>query len=509
MASREKEKFILILTVFVAGLCSIVYELLISTASSYFLGDSVKHFSLTIGIYLASMGIGSFLSRKVHSRVMERFIGIELLLGLVGGLSVPFLYFVFAFLTWYSFFMVAVIVLIGVLTGFEIPLLTRIMEKYYTLKVNLSNVLTLDSLGALVATLLFPFLLLPFLGTFQTSLVFGLINTGLGFLNIYAFRDQLSGAVRKRSIAIASGVALLLIGGVFFSEHLLSSWSNALYEDRVVYTEQTPYQRIVLTKYKDDIRMFLNGNLQFSSRDEYRYHEALVHVPLQQAEQKEEVLVLGGGDGLVSRELLKYGGIDSITVVDMDPNVFELARENPYLTDLNEGSLDHPRVRTVAGDAFRYLKEHPKRYDLILADLPDPNDPGLARLYSKEFYQLLRSRLKEHGIFVTQATSPYYAKKAFWCIEKTVRTAGFEAVEPYHVYIPSFGDWGMLMAGSSETFQRGRSADLSVPTRYLHEGKIPDLFVFGKDLQRERSYTASTLDRPLVLDHYMDGWVYY
>ncbi len=505
--AQRHEKIILILSVFVAGLCSIIYELLISTASSYFLGDSVKHFSITIGTYMASMGAGSFLSRSMHRGLFSRFIFVELLLGLAGGLCVPYLYFAFAYLPWYSFHMILSIVVIGVLTGFEVPLLTRIMERYYTLKVNLSNVLTLDYLGALVATLLFPFLLLPFLGTFQTSLAFGIANVLLGGVNLWVFRHSISLRAR-RWLGWSTGIALLLLtGGLITSGQWLEGWSSAMYEDRVVYTERSSYQKLVLTRNKDDVRLYLNGNLQFSSLDEHRYHEALVHIPMSQLDQVRDVLVLGGGDGLAARQLLKYSDPPSITIVDLDPAVFNLARKNPYLRELNKGSLESRHVKTVAGDAFQYLKDTDRSFDLIIADLPDPNNAGLARLYSKTFYLMAYNRLRENGVFVTQATSPYHATKAFWCIVRTLQNTPMEATLPYHYPIPSFGEWGFAMARKNGLLSK--RVDIPVPTRSLTPEIAHKTFLFEKDLLPPSRVTINTLDQPKVLEYYLEGWQYY
>lgn len=498
----KKEISILIASIFIAGLCSIVYELLISTASSYFLGDSVKQFSMTIGLYMAAMGVGSYFSRLIKTNLLSKFIAVEIALGFIGGMSVPILYFVYAYTQMYTFFMVLVILAIGILIGLEIPLLTRIMEKYYTLKINISNVLSIDYFGALIATLLFPFLLLPFFGTFKSSLIFGMINMGIGFMNLWCFKDILN-IGRRRFYAFSSSVVCVCLFGIFLATpFLLKQWSSSLYEDRIVFSTQTKYQKIVLTKSKDDIRLFLDGNLQFSSTDEYRYHEAMVHIPLSLADRRKRILILGGGDGLAIREILKYDDVETITVVDIDPEMIRISKENPYIREVNRNSFKDPRVSIFNTDAFIFLKETESRYDVILADLPDPNNPGLARLYSKEFYHLIRLRLSMGGIFLTQATSPYYAKKAFWSIHNTIEATGMKTY-PFHLFIPSFGDWGFVLA--SERPLKPKTIRVTVPTRYLEDKILPSLFVFPKDLIA-KDVAVSSLDRPLVLSYYLKGW---
>ncbi len=498
---------IIIFSVFVAGLCSLVYELLISTTASYFLGDSVQQFSVTIGLYLASMGLGSYISRFIKTKLLRSFVAVEILLGLVGGLAVPILYLAYAYGAVFWPVVVGLIVVIGALTGLEIPLLTRVMDREESLDVNLANVLSFDYLGALLATLAFPFVLLPVLGTFRASLTLGLFNLVVGGVNLWWFEARLERRSRWQGYGLSVGAALLLTGLLIASGPLMDRWNDDVYEDRVVYREQTPYQQIVMTRWQDDLRLFLDGNLQFSSLDEPRYHESLVHVPMTQGTSPRRVLVLGGGDGLAAREILKYSSVEQVTIVDLDPTVFELARTHPALTRLNDRSLYSPRVRTVARDAFVFLEETRRTYDLVVADLPDPNDVSLARLYSRTFYGLVRSRLAPRGVFVAQATSPYFAREAFWTIRETIAAAGFGHTYPYHVNVPSFGEWGFVLA--AERPLDPDAAGPTVDTRFLNEDVVPGLFRFPKDLQSPGSLPPSTLDRPRVLDAYLDGWTHW
>lgn len=503
----RRQKAVLIGSVLVAGLCSLIYELLISTTVSYFLGDSIRQFSVTIGVYMASMGLGSWLSRWLHRDLLRVFIGVEILLGLVGGLCVPLLYLAYAYTDLIQAVMILLIITVGTLTGLEVPLLTRLLQRDDILARNLSTVLSLDYLGALLATLAFPFLLLPAFGVFQTSLAFGLINVGVGFVNLWFFAPQLDLPRRRLLNSYAIVVSIFLAVLLVFSKGLLNHWTDHLYSDRIVYREQTPYQNIVLTQYKDDLRLFLDGNLQFSSLDEYRYHEALTHLPLTQHPKPRQVLLLGGGDGLVVRELLAYPSIESITVVDLDPAVIDLARTDPRVLALNHGSLNDPRVQIVTIDAMVYLEDSKRHYDVIIADLPDPNNVSLARLYSREFYRLVRLHLSPNGVFVTQATSPYYATRAFWSIVKSVQAAGFARVAPYHVLVPSFGVWGFVYASQNPAPVIPRKPQ--VPTRFLTRSVIAEALTFENDLHSRQPIQVSSLDRPVVYRYYLDGWAYW
>jgi len=288
-----------------------------------------------------------------------------------------------------------------------------------------------------------------------------------------------------------------------FSNRLLYEWHDRLYRDRIVFTKTTPYQTLVLTKAKNDLRLFINRVIQFSSTDEYRYHESLVHLPMSKAPYKKNILILGGGEALTAREVLKHNDVEMVTIVDIDPEIFKLAKEHPELSQLNDYSLDDPRVITVPNDAFIFLQQHPQIFDIIIADLPDPTNESLARLYSREFFKLVRKRLAPNGIFVTQAGSPFHTTKAYWCINENMKAAGFQYTYPYHAYVPSFGDWGFIMANDSviDTAQ----FDLEVETVFLSEKTMQRLFHFEKDLQID-TVDVSTLDQPVLLDYYLEEW---
>lgn len=502
----KKHSATLIYAAFIAGLCSIIYELLIATTASYFLGDSVKYFSLTIGIYMAAMGAGSFVSKYIDANLLHKFVVAELMLGLAGGISIPALYFAYAYTDLFIPFYVLFTVIIGFLIGLEIPFLTRLMQDYNQLKFNIANILSFDYLGALIATVSFPFILLPFFGTYQSSLIFGLVNMSIGFVVLWVFADHIGKDARKlKALTVVS--TSFLVGMIVFSSSALEHWDHKLYEDRVIFSKQSPYQKIVLTKHRDDVRLYLDGNLQFSSVDEHRYHESLVHVPLSIHEKPvRRVLLLGAGDGMAVRELLKYPSIEEIILVDLDKEIVELAKNNNYVSKINEHSLDSAKLEILNSDAFTYLTDNAQLFDFIIADLPDPNNSSLARLYSKQFYQLIRQNLAEDGIFVTQATSPYFATDAFWSIAKTVGVAGFENIYPYHTQIPSFGNWGFVIGSSYE--KDTHKPRISVETKFLDTNNFANLFDFAKDIQSDKA-RVNTLDRPVLLEDYLKGWKHY
>lgn len=502
----SKESVILLLSVFVVGFCTIIYELLIGSVSSYFLGDSIKQFSLVIGLTMTAMGLGTLISRLVKSNLIYWFILIEILLAVVGGLSVPALYFSYMCEPVYYPVMFVLIMLIGGLIGLEIPLLTRIMETYYDLRNNISNVLSLDYLGAFVATLAFPFLLLPLMGIFESSIFAGFLNLVVGIMNFYWFKDKITFKRRAKLKVSAVLILLLLIGFFICSKSLMKYWENNIFDDKVIFSKQTKYQKLVMTRNKEDIRLFIDGNVQFSSVDEHRYHELLIHVPMSLAKHRENILVLGGGDGLAARELLKYKEVKNITVVDLDRDMTDLAKTNRIIKEQNQGSFLNPRVKIINSDAFKYIENSDKIFDIIIIDLPDPNNSSLARLYSREFYKLVKKKLAKQGLAVSQSTSPYFSPEAYWCVNETFKAAGYKYTYPYHVYVPSFGDWGFIMA--SDVKYDINNFKLGVETKYLDNETYKKAFVIEKDIKRN-NIKFSTLDKPAILDYYLQGWRYW
>jgi len=504
--TARSENVLFFITIFLAGLCSLIYELLISTTSSYFLGDSVLQFSLTIGIYMAAMGIGSYLTKFLTGNLLESFVKVELILGLVGGASVPILYFIFDRLSplEYQFSMLLITFLVGVLTGFEIPLLVRILKENYPLSSNLAYVLSLDYIGALIATLLFPFLLLPYLGTFRTSIVFGLINIGLGLL-VYRFFTRTAPEKRKKSLELlAIAVLIFFVVLATFSGRLLNHWEDSFFTSRVVYSKQTPYQQLVVTQNKKDIRLYINRIIQFSSIDEYRYHETLGILPLHNAPYKKNILILGGGEGLLAREVLKFPEVETLTIIDLDEEVFRLAKENAHIRTLNDGALLNPKVKTIAADAMTHLIESEVLYDVIIADLPDPSNDALARLYSTAFYKLVQNHLTPNGVFATQASSPFHTRNAFWCIYETITASGFKNVYPFHTYVPSFGDWGFIMASNLKKEPTSFQTDLT--TKYLEPDLVKKMFFFAKDMSNPGNLNVNQLDKPNLLHYFLEDW---
>ncbi|RIV20602.1 polyamine aminopropyltransferase [Fibrisoma montanum] len=495
--------WLLLVSVFIIATCGLIYELVAGTLASYLLGDSVTQFSTIIGAYLFSMGIGSWLSKYLDGNLIKWFIRIEILVGLVGGCSAPLLFVLFEYVASFRLILYTLVGLTGILVGLEIPLLMRILENQLTFKDLVSRVFTFDYIGALLASLIFPLILIPQLGLIRTSLFFGLLNIGVAAFLLYRFSETRSFRHSFSFILLAS-VGLLTTGFVY-ADRIMTYAEGLAFQDTVIYSKSTAYQRIVLTRNNRELRLYLNGNLQFSSADEYRYHEALVHPAMQARPFASNILVLGGGDGLAVRELLKYPSVQRVTLVDLDPGMTKLFQQNFTLVQLNNRSLLSPNVRVINNDAFTWIRQDTTRYDVVIVDFPDPSNYSIGKLYSTTFYTELEKRLAPDGLAVVQSTSPYIARKSFWCIKNTLAAVGFQTI-PYHTYVPSFGEWGYVLALRNQHWRVG--GPLPKGLRYVTPSTIRDMLYFPPDMA-EVPTEVNKLNNQVLVQSFEEEWAPY
>jgi spermidine synthase len=488
------------LTVLVIATCGLVYELVAGTLASYLLGDSVTQFSTVIGVYLSALGVGSYLSQYVQRGLARRFVEIELCVALLGGAQAPLLFLTFGYApdifrpTLYT-----MVLGVGVMVGLEIPLIIRILRETAELRDLLARVLTFDYIGALLASLLFPLVLLPRLGLVRTSLLFGIANAAVGLWSTWLFAPLLG---PTRDLRVKAVVALLILtAGFAAGDHLTSLAEDSIYADPVVLTRQSPYQRIVMTRSGRNFQLFLNGNLQFSSSDEYRYHEALVHPALSLAPRASRVLILGGGDGLGAREVLRYPNVTEIVLVDLDPEMTRLAATNALLREQNQDALRDPRVRVVNDDAYVWLGKGSDLFDAAIVDFPDPHNFSVGKLYTTRFYSLLRRRLTPEGVVAVQTTSPLMARRSFWCVQHTIESSGFH-VRAYHALVPSFGEWGYALA-ALRPFEPPRTVMSGL--RFLDEATLPTLFTMGPDMAKVDT-EINRLNNQVLVRYYDEDW---
>lgn len=494
---------LLLISVIVIATCGLIYELIAGTAASYLLGDSVTQFSTVIGCYLFAMGIGSWLTRYMHKNLLVYFVRVEILTGAIGGVSAITLFMLFDHVASFRILLYSMVGLIGMLVGIEIPLLLRILQDRFEFRDLVSKVLAFDYIGALFASILFPLVLVPYLGLVKSSFLFGMLNVGVAVWVLYALEEEIAGAHVHKAAAIAILIGLTF--GFVYSDKLVSIAETSTFPGRVIYSDSTPYQRIVITKSGEDVRLFLNANLQFSSVDEYRYHEALVHPAMAAATRRGNVLIIGGGDGFALREVLKYDDVEKVTMVDLDPAMTNLFKSSDMLAELNSYALRSPKVQVVNKDAFIWLRDAVGNvYDVVVIDVPDPSNFSVGKLYSKTFFTQLQTVLNDDSIVVIQSTSPLYARKAFWCVNNTMEAAGLKTA-PYHAYVPSFGEWGFVIASA-----RGYKVPEVFPEglRFLTAETARNMFSFPPDMSRVDT-KIQRLDDQVLVRYFEEEWSRY
>ncbi|HZY17275.1 MAG TPA: polyamine aminopropyltransferase [Ramlibacter sp.] len=483
----------LLASVFVVAACGLVYELAAGALASYVLGDSVLQFSTVIGSYLFAMGIGSWLSKFFERQLPAHFLRIELLVALIGGAMPAVLFLVHGWLpSAFRPLLYGLVLAVGTLVGLEIPLVMRILKRHVALKDLVSQVLTFDYLGALAVSVAFPLVFVPQLGLVRTGFFFGLLNAGVAVWALWLFRHELRRFAGHAVACALTGAAL--VAGLAAAGAITTLAEDRLYQAPILVAESSAWQRIVVTAGRSGHRLFLNGNLQFAERDEYRYHEALVHPVMAAHGAPRKVAILGGGDGMAVREVLRYPGVESVTLVELDPHMTRLFTDHPALARLNGGSLSSPKLRIVNADAFGWLERTDETFDVVIVDFPDPTNFAIGKLYTDTFYALLDRRLAASGYAVVQTTSPLVARQSFWTVAATIEAAGLRAT-PYHAHVPSFGEWGFIVASRRPwRLPEALPADL----RFLTPGTLPLLFDFPRDMQRVPAQVNRLSNQTLV-----------
>lgn len=496
----QKQAVALLGAILVVALCGIVYELIIGTVSSYLLGNSVHQFSLTIGFFMFAMGVGSYVSRFISGNLIQWFIIVELILAFVGGMCSITLFMIFPFAPWlFTVAMFAFISAIGFLVGLEIPLLTRVLSERSTTRESISDVLSLDYIGALIGSVAFPILLLPSLGLISSSFAIGLTNAAIALLTVFWLWDRLD--TPKRILKYVLLTIVLLAGLTFSAGRITAFAQDHLYFDQIVWRKQTQYQSLVVTNTwrKNDVRLFIDGHLQFAEVDEYRYHEALVHPVLSWGgTEPEHILLLGGGDGLAVREVLRHPSVESIDLVDLDPGMTKLGQEFAPMVALNGNSMHDPRVTVYNTDAFTYVKNTDKRYDRVILDFPDPHNEALSKLYSVEFYAMVKGVMTDDATLVTQSSSPFFTPHTYWTISETLDEI-FPNVVNYNVMIPSFGVWGFNIASLTSDKAPGT---LPEGLRFMSEDAFDAALFFSPDLMPRHELAANSIFNPNIYREY-------
>ena len=541
-------RLVLAVSMFIMGGCGIIYEYTLGVLGNYLIGSSHEQIFVVIGIMMFAMGLGAAVQSRIVGQLLDKFLLIELALGFVGGISAVTIYAVFGWTTSYNVVLYTFALGIGVFIGLEIPILIRINTEYSkNLRVNLSVILCMDYVGALVGALLFTYVLLTHLSVGRISIILGLVNTLLALGGLIYFWPLIQRRIMLALLCLLS-LSVLSLSFIRADEWMVQA-EQRCYVDPIIHRETSRYQHLVLTRRDDIVRLYINGHLQFCSTDEAIYHDMLVHVPMTLAPRRDSVLILGGGDGFALREVLHYPDVRRVTLVDIDPAMVRLASTHPDMVRMNEAAFHDARVRVlqpdglVAGDSVTITaktklaaelidnREYPiaevsvfqldadlfvqraeQVFDVAILDFPDPGVVELAKLYSTEFYRTLAKRLASDAVISVQSTSPYHTKRAFLCIGRTLEMAGFRVL-PYRQNVPSFGEWGWYMAWRGEHEASDvRSAvrgveHLRVQTLYMTPEIMHAAFVFGKGwLESGQAVEPNTKLHPVLLQYYQRDW---
>lgn len=500
---------ILKIALFATGLSGIVAEYMLSTMATYFIGDSVFHWTMIISTMLFAMGLGSRLTRFVKGDLLVWFIGLELFLSLFVGFSSMTVYVSSIFTEYTSIIIYSLSVIIGVFIGMEIPLVMRLNSEFEDLDVNVSSVVEKDYYGSLAGGIFFAFIGLPVLGLTYTPFLLAGVNLFVAIILIFFLRSSVKSTTYKRSLLVSVLLFFALSLGAVYSEPVVFYGEQRKYKDRVIFSQQTKYQRIVLTQWKNHYWLYLNGNQQLSSLDEVMYHEPIVHLPMMTNGYAQKVLILGGGDGCAARELLKYPQIERVDLVDLDPVMTDLAKTNDALLGINKGALNHEKVRAFNEDGYSYINNCEHFYDVIIIDLPDPKTVELSRLYSYEFYKLCFKQLRPKGKIITQAGSPYFATKAFLCIDATMKSAGFQTTK-LHNQLITLGEWGWVMGSKNDSLNPEiieRRFDESIESQWLNKESIRLMTSFGKNIYPnvDTDHKINKIHDPVLYKYYLEG----
>jgi len=506
---KTNKSRILKLALFATGLSGIVAEYILSTLATYFLGDSVFQWTMILSIMLFAMGVGSRISTKFNTKILEKFLIAEFCLTLLTSTAALSTYFFMGVTEHIGIIIYAYCISIGLLIGMEIPLVTRINEENEDLRTNIAGVMENDYYGSLLGGLFFVFVGLPYLGLTHTPFILGGINFLVAILLFIRLRKHISKTYR---IAFSAVIPTLLIVISFLSynaDEIVLYGEQKRYNDKVVFSKQTRYQKITITQWKEHFWLYLNSSKQLCTFDEWLYHEPLVHPVMQLTKDHRNVLILGAGDGCAIREVLKYEGVEQITLVDIDPEMTKIGMTNSIFIEMNDSSYYDPRVKVINQDAFQFLENTEDFYDVMILDFPDPKSIDINRVYTREFYNLCNRKLRPMGHIITQAVSPYYTTKAFRSIEKTLGASGFNTL-PIHNHVYSFGEWGWVIGSKhlDKTTMKSNLLEMDfqdLDVQWITNESMNLMTSFGKDLRNADSVEVNTIHNPVLYRYYLDG----
>lgn len=545
-------------SMFFTGASGFVIQNILSVTASSILGNTFVQFGVTTSLMLGAMGLGGALQKYIVNNLLEKFVLIEMFLVLLTAFAPIGLYYTYVIMPeHFTLVQYSWIIAVGLLIGLEIPLISRINEKYQPeLGENMASIFTMDYVGSMVGGLVWTFFFLGKLDISTSAFLTAGVNLVVAIVT-YNYFLRLNKSKLNWKIPLFMGICItaLMVAPIYVKDWQVDL-QQRLFDDHIVLNQTTKYQNLVLTHNEKlgDYRLFINGNLQFSSLDEKIYHENLVHPVMTLKNDHRNVLVLGGGDGMAVRELLKYDDIDNITLVDLDDGMINLFTDNPILTKLNDSAFNDARVRKGIGevetvdlvknvyvdenkyntdlnkyedvphklatvdvytlDAYNFVKDFSDiKYDVVIIDFPDPSVIELNKLYTQEFFLHLKSVIKDDTMIAIQSTSPYHAKEAYLCIGRTMESVGFNTI-PYHDNVPTFGDWGWYLAWGNDTtkdkvrqniegIENFKVNDLV----YLTPNRLKSNMTFGKGILKTTKTDVNSLMDPVLISYYVtEGW---
>lgn len=511
MKIRLTPSLALKVALFATGMCGIVAEYILSTLATYFIGDSVFQWTMVLSMMLFSMGVGSRLSRNFSTHLVEIFIGAELLLAFLSGHAGTITYLFMGYVRHIEWVIYPCSIAVGLLIGMEIPIATRINERYESLRTNIAGMMEKDYYGSLLGGVFFAFIGLPYLGLTYTPFVLGFLNFTVAVLLWLYLGDLIEKRLRWIFYIAVPTSFMLLVLGIFLAEPIVFWSEQQRYKEKVVFSKSTKYQKITITQWKEEYWLFLNASKQLCTFDEWLYHEPLVHPVMHLAPEVRDVLIMGAGDGCAVREVLKYPHVKNIILVDIDPEMTKIGKEHPVFRKLNKDALHNPKVKVLNQDAFTFLEKSEQLFDVIIADFPDPLSVEVNRLYSKEFYRLCHKQLRPNGAMITQAAGLHFSPLVYRCIEKTMQHVGFHTL-PIHNHVYTFGEWTWVIASKSLPTKRMQArldnvTLQNIPLRWLTPSAMRGLSAFGRDLLEMDSsdIKINTLQNPMLYHYYQEG----
>jgi len=464
---------------------------------------------MILSTMLFSMGLGSRLSKSFNTHLIEKLIIVEFTLSILTSLAALSVYTISAFTDYTGLFIYLMSISIGTLIGLEIPLVTRINEEYEPLRVNVASVMEKDYYGSLVGGVFFAFIGLPYLGISYTPFVLGVTNFIVAIWLFYKMNKAVKLYRKKLLQLFGVLVSLILVLGFLYTDEIIYIGEQHKYKDKIIFEKQSKYQKITITQWKNDYWLYINGNEQLSTFDEFLYHEPLVHPIMNLVKEHKNILILGGGDGFAVKELLKYENVEKITMVDLDPAMTDLGLNNEIMKRFNKGSMHSEKLEIINEDGFNYIEETNEFFDVIIVDLPDPKSIEINKLYTKEFYQIAKIHLRPNGMIITQAGSPYYATEAFNCIEATMKAGGFNTL-PLHNQVMTLGEWGWIIGAkkmpSEKIKENLRKIHFQeIETRWINNEAMYQITSFGKSLFETNDLEINTINNPVLYQYYLRG----